>query len=103
MPTDIATGSRCTPADSGLYSLKNWKYWVIKKMNPNSEKNETVTEALAALKRRSVNSDTSSIGASLWRSQEMNAASSAIAAAKPPSVAALDQPWPGASMIVNIS
>ena len=41
----------------------NWKYCVIRKMNPNSEKNATVTEPLAALKRGLRNRPTSSIGA----------------------------------------
>src|SRR6266496_1133423 len=61
-PTASATGSRCTPAESGPYPLTNWKYWVIRKMKPNRVKNDTVTAPLAALNRMLRNSRTSSIG-----------------------------------------
>ena len=46
----------------------NWKYCVIKKMNPNRVKKAIVTEPLAAVKRMFLNSRTSSIGWSLRRS-----------------------------------
>lgn len=32
--------------------MRNWKYWVTMKMKPNRAKNATVTEPLAAVKRR---------------------------------------------------
>ena len=81
----------------------NWKYWVIRKMNPNSEKNATVTEPQAAVKRGLRNSVTSSIGARTRRSQRTNPPSSPAASAKPARLRALLQPWSGASMIVNTS
>ena len=80
--------------------MKNWKYWVIRKMKPDSAKNETVTEPLAAVKRGLRNRLRSSIGCSVRRSRAMNAASSTAVSAKPASVRALPQPWSGASMIV---
>ena len=91
-PTALATGSRCTPAESGEYPLKNWKYCVIRKMKPNSVKNATVTAPLAAAKRGLRNRATSSIGARARRSQATNTPSSAAAAAKPASVRAPLQP-----------
>src|SRR3981189_3367716 len=35
-PMEIATGSSRTPVSKALYSLTNWKYWVMTKMKPNS-------------------------------------------------------------------
>ena len=58
-------------------------YWVIRKMNPNRAKNDTVTAPLAALNRRLRNSRTSSMGCAARRSRTMNAASSTAEAAKP--------------------
>ena len=69
-------------------------------MNPNSVKNATVTEALAALKRMFVNSRTSSIGSAVRRSPTMNAISRTAAPANPSSDAVDVQPRPGASMMV---
>jgi hypothetical protein len=80
--------------------LKNWKYWVIRKMKPNRQKNAIVTEPLAAVKRAFRNRPTSSIGSATRRSQAMNAATNAAATAKPARVRVLPQPWLGASMIV---
>jgi hypothetical protein len=98
--TEAATGSRWTPADSGLYARTNWKNCVIRKMNPSSVKNATVTERLAALKRMSLKSRTSSIGSAALRSPTTNPISSARAPAKPASEAGEDQPRFGASMMV---
>ena len=72
--------------------MRNWKYWVIRKMNPERAKNEIATEALAAVKRGLPNSDRSIIGASARRSQAMNAISSTAVRPKPASVRALPQP-----------
>src|ERR1051325_7725888 len=47
--TETATGSRWTPVDSGLYARTNWKNCVIRKMNPNSVKNASVTVAFFTL------------------------------------------------------
>ena len=80
--------------------MRNWKYWVIRKMNPASEKNVTVTEPLAALKRWLRNSPRSIIGSRAVRSRAMNAPSSPAASAKPARLRTLLQPWAGASMIV---
>jgi hypothetical protein len=98
--TAAATGSRWTPEDSGLYARMNWKNCVIRKMNPSSVKNAMVTEALAALKRMSLKSRTSSIGSAARRSPAMNAISRRTAPAKPASDAADVQPRSGASMMV---
>ncbi len=60
--TNEATGSRRTPVDSGPQPFRNWEYWVTRKMNPDSAKNEIATDALAAVKRGLRNKLTSSIG-----------------------------------------
>ena len=70
----------------------NWKYCVIRKMNPNRVKNATVTEPLAALKRMLRNSRTSSIGFAARCSQPMNAASRAADTTNPATLRALPQP-----------
>ena len=57
-----ATGRIRAPVERAPYPRTNWKYWVIRKMNPNSAKKVTVTAPLAALKRRSRNRLRSSIG-----------------------------------------
>ena len=80
--------------------MRNWKYWVTRKMNPESAKNEIATDTLAAVKRRFRNSVRSSIGSSVLRSRATNAAASSAVSAKLPIVRALPQPWVGASMIV---
>ena len=78
----------------------NWKYWVIRKMNPASEKKDTVTEALEAVKRGLANRLRSSMGWLAERSRTMKPANSATARAKPPRLSPLVQPRLGASMIV---
>ncbi len=72
-------------------------------MKPNRAKKATVTAPEAALNRGSAKSVTSSIGCSARRSRRTNSATSASAPAKPASVAALDQPRSGPSMIVWVS
>ena len=72
--------------------MRNWKYWVTRKMNPDSAKNEIATDALAAENRGLRNRLTSSIGASVRRSQAQNPTASSALSAKPPSVRALPQP-----------
>ena len=72
--------------------MKNWKYWVIRKMKPASEKNTIVTDPLAAVKRRLRNSPRSSSGSGVRRSQAMNAAKSATATTKPAMLRAELQP-----------
>jgi hypothetical protein len=91
-PTASATGSRCTPVDSGPYPRMNWKYWVIRKMKPSRVKNATVTAPLAALNRRLRNSRTSSIGCRERCSPMMNAASNAAETANPATLRALPHP-----------
>ena len=71
-------------------------------MKPKRAKNEIVTAAQAALKRRSKKSVTSSIGCAAARSTRTNQTASPAAAAKPTSVDTLDQPCSGASMIVHV-
>jgi hypothetical protein len=83
--------------------LRNWKYCVIRKMNPDSAKNEIATDPLAAVNRGFRKSLTSSIGDSERRSQATNAASTRAASPNPTSVRVLPQPWFGASMIVYTS
>ena len=78
----------------------NWKYWVMRKMNPNRAKNATVTAPLAAEKAGTLNSETSSIGLSACRSRITNMTPTTTVPANPPTVRADSQPRPGASMIV---
>jgi len=78
----------------------NWKYWVIKKMKPNRVKKATVTEPLAAVKRRLRNRLTSSIGSRTRSSHAMNAHNSRANNTKPATLCVLPQPRSGASMIV---
>src|SRR3954454_6347894 len=99
-PTEIATGSRRTQVDSGLYCLKDWKYWVIRKTKHAREKKTTLTEPLAAVKRRFRNSSRSSSGFGVRRSHATNAANRAAESPNPPMLRAELQPWSGASMIV---
>jgi hypothetical protein len=61
--------------------LKNWKYWVIRKLKPEIPKNAMVTEPLAAVKRRLRKRLTSSSGSATVRSRRMKAANSAAASA----------------------
>ena len=65
----------------------NWKYCVIRKMNPNRAKNATVTAPLAAENAGVRNSVTSIIGCSRRRSMATNATDEHAATAKPASVA----------------
>ena len=51
----------------------NWKYWVIRKMNPNSEKKATVTEPLGGGEARYAKEPMSSIGPLVCRSRATNA------------------------------
>ena len=67
-------------------------YWVIRKMNPNRAKNDTVTAPLAALNRMLRNSRTSSIGCAASRSRMMNAVSRTAEAAKPARLRAVAHP-----------
>ena len=69
-------------------------------MKPASAKKATVTEALAAVKRRLRNRPMSSSGEEVRRSHWMNVTSSATASTNPPMLLAELQPWFGASMIV---
>jgi hypothetical protein len=80
--------------------LRNWKYCVTRKMNPDSAKNEIATDTLAAVNRGLRNSPRSSIGVRARRSHAANPAASAAVTARLPSVRRLPQPWLGASMIV---
>ncbi len=90
--TNEATGSSRTPVDSGPQPVTNWAYWVTRKMNPDSAKNEIATDALAAVNRGFANSRTSTIGPSTRRSQATNIAARTAATAKPASVRTVPQP-----------
>ncbi len=83
-----ATGRIRAPVESAPKPRTNWKYCVTRKMKPKSAKNVIVTAPLAALKRRSLNSVTSSIGCGVRRSQSTKTTSSAADRANPPRVAA---------------
>ena len=72
-------------------------------MKPKRAKKVIVTAPLAALKRRSRKSVTSSIGWAAARSRTTKATSASAATAKPDSVASEPQPCSGASMIVQVS
>lgn len=67
----------------------------MRKINPDSEKKVAVTDALAALNRRSVKSLTSSMGCSAACSIITNASAKAAVATKPKTVAGLRQPGRG--------
>ena len=67
---DTATGTTRTPVVRGVWPWTSWKNRVMRKMNPNSAKNATVTAPLAALNRRLANSETSMSG-SVRRSSTM--------------------------------
>src|SRR5579875_1547953 len=99
--TDSATGSRCTPVDNGLKPWRNWKYWVTRKMKPNSVKKATVTDPLAAVKRMLRKSFTSSMGVSTLRAHAMNSEHTTVATTKPATLRPLDQPTSGASIMVK--
>jgi hypothetical protein len=81
----------------------NWKYWVIKKMNPNSVKNAMVTEMLAAVNRRLANSRTSSMGYWVRRSHATKPPNRITLPRNPAKDAVAPQPRSGASMIVYTS
>ncbi len=95
-----ATGRMRAPVDSVPQPRMNCMYCVIRKMKPNSAKNVTVTAPLAALKRGSLNSVTSSIGWVLRRSTTTKATSRATLMTNPETVSVELQPFSGASMIV---
>ena len=95
-----ATGRMRAPVERVPYPRTNWKYCVTRKMKPNSAKNVIVTAPLAALKRRSRKSVTSSIGCGVRRSRTTKTVSRAAAVTNPPMVAGEDHPRLGASMIV---
>ena len=80
--------------------MRNWKYWVTRKMKPERAKNEIATEALAAVKRGFPNRPRSSIGAWARRSVATNTPARPAVSAKPAIVAGLLHPCWGASMIV---
>ena len=78
----------------------NWKYCVMRKMKPNSEKKAMVTEPLAAEKAGTLNRVTSSIGSAVRRSTTTNAVPSRAVPANPAMLEGAPQPRPGASMTV---
>src|SRR6185437_4387602 len=98
-----ANGSVCTPADSVEYPFTNWKYWVIKKMNPNRLKNATEMESAPPVKRRIWKTRTSRSGPSVCSSATANVVRSTAAAAKHASVPVAVQPHCGPSMMASTS
>ena len=73
------------------------------KTNPNREKKANVTARLPAVKRMLVNTETSSIGWSMRRSQATKPASSRAATAKAAMLVGDVQPWTGPSMTAHTS
>ncbi len=97
---DRATGRMRTPVSNGPQPCSICMNWMIRKMNPKSAKNATVTAPLAALNRRLVNRVTSMSGSACRRSHTMKPMKAPRARAKPASVSGEDHPRSGASMIV---
>ena len=97
----MAKGRVCTPAESVEYPLTNWKYWVIKKMNPKRQKNATEIDSAPPVKRGILKTLTSSSGPSVRNSSRAKAVSSTAAAAKHASVRPDAQPHCGPSMMAS--
>src|SRR5579864_2240800 len=98
---DTATGSTRSPVPNGVYPRTNWKYCVIRKVNPARVKNPIVIEPLAALNLGLRNKRTSSIGWVVRRSASMNTASTTSPAAMVASVRPDPHPQLGAWMMLN--
>jgi hypothetical protein len=98
---NTAKGTVRMPASSAPYPRTNWKYCVTTKTKPKRAKKANVTATLPAVKRRLVNTETSSIGCVRLRSQATKTAAAPAARAKPPVVTGEVQPCSGASMMVN--
>ena len=95
----IANGRVCMPAESVEYPLTNWKYWVIRKMNPKRQKNATEMESAPPLNRGILNTRTSSSGPSVRSSSSVKAVNSTAATAKHARVPVDAQPHCGPSMM----
>src|SRR4051794_41733635 len=96
--TEDATGSSRTPVDSAPYPLRNWKYWVTRKMNPDSAKNEIATDVLAAVKRALRNRLTARSRVLVRHPQATHPPVNPGVVADPPTVWGPPQPAPGASV-----
>ena len=79
---NTAKGTVRIPASSAPYPRTNWKYCVTTNTNPKRAKKANVTATLPAVKRRLVNTETSSIGWSMRRSHHTNPASREAASPK---------------------
>ena len=88
----IAKGSVRRPASNGPYPFTAWKNWVIRKMNPNSEKNATATIPAAVANLRLANSATSRIGCATTSSRQTKSPITAIATTIPTMVRASVHP-----------
>ncbi len=89
----------CTPAESVEYPLTNWKYCVMRKMNPNRQKKATEMESAPPLNRGILNTRTSSSGPSVRSSSSVKTVNSTAATAKQASVPVDAQPHCGPSMM----
>ena len=99
----MANGSVCTPADSVEYPFTNWKYWVIRKMNPKRQKKATEIERAPPLKRGMEKTRTSRSGPSVRSSSRVKATSRTAAIKKQARVAGAAHPHCGPSMIASTS
>ena len=95
----IANGRVCRPAESVEYPLTNWKYWVIRKMNPKRQKNATEMESAPPLNRGILNTRTSSSGPSVRNSSSVKTVNSTAATVKHTRVPVDAQPHCGPSMM----
>ena len=96
-----AKGSVCTPADSVEYPFTNWKYWVMRKMNPKRLKKATEIDKAPPVKRGIRNTRTSSSGPSVCSSSTVNTVSITAATAKQASVPTEPHPHCGPSMMAS--
>src|ERR1039458_9071769 len=83
-----ANGRVRTPADSAEYPRTSWKYWVMRKMKPNSAKKATEIELAPAENRLTAKTLTSSSGPGVRSSTTANTPRMARDAASSPTVRA---------------
>src|SRR3974390_131772 len=103
MAATMAKGSVCTPADKVEYPFTNWKYSVIRKMNPKRQKKATEMESAPPLKRGIEKTRTSSSGPSVCSSSTVKVTRRMAATEKQARVAGAAQPHCGPSMIARTS
>ena len=81
--------------------MTNWKYWVMRKMNPKRLKKATEIDRAPPVKRGTRNTRTSSSGPSVRSSSTVKAVSNPAATAKQASVPPDVQPHCGPSMMAS--